>query len=61
MDGLGRAVGDGITSLVATAFDVIGDTLRGIVNVVERTLPGGWMFVVAFVGLAGAAWVLAKR
>jgi hypothetical protein len=61
MDGLGRAVGDGITSLVATAFDVIGETLRGIYSVIERTLPGGWLFVVAFVGLAGAAWVLAKR
>lgn len=61
MEGLGRAVGDGITSLVATAFNVIGDTLRALVHVVERTLPGGWLFVVAFVGLAGAAWVLAKR
>jgi hypothetical protein len=61
MEGLGRAVGDGITSLVATAFDVIGDTVRAMVHVVERTLPGGWLFVVAFVGLAGAAWVLAKR
>jgi hypothetical protein len=61
MEGLGRAVGDGITSLVATAFDVIGDTVRAMVHVVERTLPGGWLFVFAFVGLAGAAWVLAKR
>jgi hypothetical protein len=61
MDGLGRAVGEGITSLVATAFEVIGDTLRGIVHVLERTLPGGWLFVVAFIALLGAAWVLAKR
>lgn len=61
MDGLGRAIGDGITSLVATALDVIGDTVRAIYGALERSLPGGWLFVVAFVGLAGAAWVLAKR
>lgn len=61
MDGLFRAVGEGITGLVATAFDVIGDSLRLIVLMLERALPGGWLFVLAFVGLLATAWVLAKR
>lgn len=61
MDGLGRAVGNGITSLVDTAFDTIGGVLRAMVNSAESILPGGWLLVVAFVVLAAGAWVLAKR
>lgn len=61
MDGLGRAVGDGISSLVSTAFDTIGGVLRGIVEGANAAIPFGLLPVVVFIGLLGAAWVLAKR
>ncbi len=61
MDGLGRSVGNGITGLVAGAFDVIGDALRGIVNAGNQALPGGLFWVVIFAVLVAAGWTLAKR
>jgi Flp pilus assembly pilin Flp len=61
MDGLGRAVGNGITGLVAGAFDVIGSALRGIVGSLNAAVPYGLFPLVVFVVLVGAAWVLAKR
>lgn len=61
MDGLGRTVGDGVASVVATAFNVIGGTLRFIVASANEALPGGLLPVAVFAGLAGLAWVLAKR
>ncbi|HET7727913.1 MAG TPA: hypothetical protein VFK54_11385 [Candidatus Limnocylindrales bacterium] len=61
MDGLLRAVGGGIASLVDTAFETIGGALRAIIRGAETALPGGWLLVVAFVVLLAGAWVLAKR
>jgi Flp pilus assembly pilin Flp len=61
MDGLGRAVGDGITGLVAGAFDAIGGALRGIVNAGNQVLPNGLFWVVIFVVLVAGGWTLAKR
>ena len=61
MDGLGRAVGDGITGLVAGAFDVIGGTLRGMVDAGNRALPGGFFIAVVFVIVLFVGWNLAKR
>jgi hypothetical protein len=61
MDGLANAVGNGISSVVSTAFDGIGSSLRGIVATANTTLPGGLLPIVAFVVLLGTAWVLARR
>jgi hypothetical protein len=61
MDGLGRSVGDGITGLVAGAFDVIGGALRGIVNAGNQALPGGLFWVLIFILLVAGGWTLAKR
>jgi hypothetical protein len=61
MDGLGRAVGDGITGLVAGAFDAIGGALRGIVDAGNHALPNGLFWVVIFVVLVAGGWTLAKR
>lgn len=61
MDGLARSVGDGITGLVAGAFDVIGGALRGIVNAGNQALPGGLFWVLIFVLLVAGGWTLAKR
>jgi len=61
MDGLGQAVGNGITGLVAGAFDAIGAGLRGVVDAGERALPNGLLWAVVFVVLVAGAWTLAKR
>jgi hypothetical protein len=61
MDDLGRSVGNGITGLVAGAFDAIGSALRGIVAEGERVLPNGLLWAVIFVLLLIGAWTFAKR
>ena len=61
MDGLGRSVGNGISGLVAGAFDVIGNALRGIVNAGNQALPSGLFWAVIFVLLVMGAWTLARR
>jgi len=61
MDGFAQAIGQGISGLVAGSFAVIGDTLRGLVDALNRALPGGMLALVVFVVLTVAAWQLAKR
>jgi hypothetical protein len=61
MDGFVRSVGDGITGLVSGAFDVIGGTLRGLVDAGNRALPGGIFVVVVFVIVVVVGWNFAKR
>jgi hypothetical protein len=61
MDDLARTVGNGITSLVSTAFDAMGAAVRGVVGSLNAAIPFGLLPVVVFVVLLGAAWVLAKR
>ena len=61
MDGLGQAVGNGITGLVAGAFDAIGGVLRGMANAGNQALPGGLFWAVIFVLLVIGGWSLAKR
>ncbi len=61
MDGFVRSIGDGITGLVAGAFDVIGSTLRGMVDAGNRALPGGLFFAAIFVIVAIVGWNLVKR
>ncbi len=61
MDGLGQAVGDGITGLMSGAFDAIGAALRGIVDAGNRALPSGLFWILIFVLLVAGAWTLAKR
>lgn len=61
MDGLLRAVGDGLVGLWANTFEAIGAALRGAWNQLLLTVPGPLLALIAFVVLAGLAWVLAKR
>jgi hypothetical protein len=61
MDGFVRSVGDGITGLVAGAFDVIGTTLRGLVNAGNQALPGGIFYLLIFVIVVVVGWNFAKR
>ena len=61
MDGVGQTVGNGITGLVAGAFDAIGGVLRGMVDAGNQALPGGLFWVLIFVLLVVGGWSLAKR
>jgi hypothetical protein len=61
MDGFAQAIGQGISGRVAGSFAVIGDVLRGMVDAMNRALPGGMLALVVFVVLTIAAWQLAKR
>jgi hypothetical protein len=47
--------------LVSGAFDVIGGTLRGLVDAGNRALPGGIFVVVVFVIVVVVGWNFAKR
>jgi len=61
MDGFLQAIGRGISGLVVGSFTVIGQTLHGMVDTLNRALPGGLLAAVVFVVLVVAAWQLAKR
>lgn len=56
-----QAIGNGISGLVGGAFDVIGGTLRGMVESGNAALPGGLLALVVFVVLVVLAWNLARR
>lgn len=61
VDGFAQSIGNGITGLVSGSFATIGQALRGMVDALNRALPGGMLAAVAFVVLAIAAWQLIKR
>jgi hypothetical protein len=61
MDSFVNAIGNGISGLVAGSFAVIGAALRGIVDAMNRALPGGMLAVVVFVVLVVVAFQLIKR
>jgi hypothetical protein len=61
MDGLGQAVGNGITGLIAGAFDAIGSVLRGMVNAGNQALPNGLFWLLLFAALLIGGWTLIKR
>jgi phosphotransferase system glucose/maltose/N-acetylglucosamine-specific IIC component len=61
VDGFIQAIGSGIGGLVAGSFSVVGQTLGGIVDALNRSLPGGWLAAVVFVVLFVVAWQLIKR
>jgi hypothetical protein len=61
MGGLVQSVGNGILGLVGGAFEFIGSSLRGMVHAADMALPGGMLFVVAFILVAVVGWNLAKR
>ena len=61
MDGLARSVGNGIAGLVGGAFEAIGAGVRGFFHAAEVALPGGLVFVVAFIAVVAGGWLLIKR
>jgi hypothetical protein len=61
MDGFASSIGNGIAGLVEGSFGFIGQTLRGIVDALNRALPIGLLPVVIFVVLLLVGWQLVKR
>jgi hypothetical protein len=61
MDGLARTVGNGLSSILATAFEVIGGTLRWMVGSATNALPGYTLLILVFASLVVVAWVFARR
>lgn len=61
MDGLGRAVGDGIGGLMGGALDSIGAALSGVVRSLETALPAGALPVIGIAGALLLLWLLLRR
>jgi hypothetical protein len=61
VDGFLQSVASGLGGLFAGTLTFIGETLRGIVESLDRLLPGGALAGVVFVVLVIAAWQLARR
>ena len=61
MDGLARAVGDGIGSLVGGAVRGIGAAFDGIVGSLDRVIPHGFLPVVVIGVVIVVGWLVLKR
>lgn len=61
MDGLGRAVGDGISGLVGGSVRAIGAALDGMVGALGAALPSGALPVVGIVLLLLVVWLVIRR
>ncbi|HEY3336124.1 MAG TPA: hypothetical protein VGK16_12910 [Candidatus Limnocylindrales bacterium] len=61
MDGLGRAVGDGISGLIGGAIHGIGAALSGIMDALGRAVPAGALPVIGIAVLVLLVWAVVKR
>ncbi len=61
MDGLVRAVGDGITGLVGGSLAAIGDALDGMVSALGAALPPGALPVIGVAAVLVLAWMILRR
>ena len=61
MDGLGRAVGNGISGLVAGAVGGITAAISGMVDAVSTALPPGALPVIGIGLLLVFLWAVIKR
>ena len=61
MDGLGRAIGDGISGLVGGAITAIGIAFQGILNALSAALPAGALPVIGVAVVLLLAALLFKR
>ncbi|MCI0345197.1 MAG: hypothetical protein L0221_07080 [Chloroflexi bacterium] len=60
-EGLLRAIGNGITSLVGGAFEALGAAANGMFDALQALLPGFWLPVVAVAVTIAVGWQLIKR
>ena len=61
MDGLGRAVGDGIGGFFGNALDAVGAALSGTVDALSTALPAGALPVIGVAAVLLLLWLVLKR
>ena len=61
MDGLGRAVGDGISGLVSGAIAGITAAISGVIDSLGAALPAGALPVIAIGLLLVFVWAVIRR
>ena len=61
MDGLGRAVGDGIGGFFGNALDAVGAAASGVMNALGTALPAGALPVIGIAGALLLLWLVLKR
>jgi hypothetical protein len=61
MDGLGSAIGNGISGLVGGAVAAIGNAIAGVVGALGAALPAGALPLIGIVLVIVVGWVLVKR
>ena len=61
MDGLGRAIGDGIGGLVGGAVDAVGSAISGAIGALGAALPAGALPVIGIAAALLLLWLVFKR
>jgi hypothetical protein len=61
MDGLGRAVGDGIGGFFGNALDAVGAAVSGTVDALSTALPTGALPVIGIAAVVLLLWLVLKR
>jgi len=61
MDGLGRAVGDGIGGFFGNALGAVGAALSGTVDALNTALPTGALPVIGIAAVVLLLWLVLKR
>ncbi len=61
MDGLGRAIGDGIGGLVGGAVDAVGSAISGAMGSLGAALPAGALPVIGIAAALFLLWLVFKR
>ena len=61
MDGLGRAIGDGIGGLVGGAMDAVGSAIAGAIGALGAALPAGSLPVIGIAVALLLLWLIVKR
>lgn len=57
---LGRAVGDGITGLVAGSFRALGAAVQAVINTFQTILPGIWLPIAGVLLIVFVLWLFKK-
>lgn len=61
MDGLGRAIGDGIGGLVGGVADAVGAAVSGVIDALGAALPAGALPVMGIAAALLLLWLVFKR
>ena len=57
---LARAIGDGITGLVAGSFRALGAAVQTVINTFQTVLPGIWLPIAGILLIVFVLWLFKK-